>query len=262
MLTCHQPRYVLQGHWDSRVEVAPVTSASADNTVCKTGKFAVAWERVAAPPDSDRWANPNHDQNLRNIKYSNGDVHNVLILTPGENENAVTDRISEDYYFGSASVLRTADEHEFCLEKMPSYICQLKCFKNHICLDGMCRCIDEGTLAVIPNSREDQFIKSNKFIDYTSRYATKDQERHKSNVQRPALRHHIAHFCPDLDVARECIKKCMKTGKPAFCGKDHVCYCGHKYSEHSKNTSQDAEAVYAQFKDMYEKYFGPNYKPK
>ncbi|CAG9791355.1 unnamed protein product [Diatraea saccharalis] len=51
------PRYVLQGHWDSRVEVAPVTSASADNTVCKTGKFTVAWERVPAPPDSDKWYN-------------------------------------------------------------------------------------------------------------------------------------------------------------------------------------------------------------
>lgn len=52
-----QPRYVLQGHWDSRVEVAPVTSASADNTVCKTGKFVCAWERVSAPPDADKWYN-------------------------------------------------------------------------------------------------------------------------------------------------------------------------------------------------------------
>ncbi|XP_037292619.1 oxysterol-binding protein 1 [Manduca sexta] len=51
------PRYVLQGHWDSRVEVAPVTSTSPDNTVCKTGKFTVAWERVPAPPDSDKWYN-------------------------------------------------------------------------------------------------------------------------------------------------------------------------------------------------------------
>ncbi|CAG9559291.1 unnamed protein product [Danaus chrysippus] len=51
------PRYVLQGHWDSRVEVAPVTSASADNTVCKTGKFVVAWERVPAPADSEKWYN-------------------------------------------------------------------------------------------------------------------------------------------------------------------------------------------------------------
>ncbi|XP_060806652.1 oxysterol-binding protein 1 isoform X2 [Amyelois transitella] len=49
------PRYVLQGYWDSKVEVAPVTSASPDNTVCKTGKFCVAWERVPAPPDSDKW---------------------------------------------------------------------------------------------------------------------------------------------------------------------------------------------------------------
>ncbi|CAK1590392.1 unnamed protein product [Parnassius mnemosyne] len=51
------PRYVLQGHWDSRVEVAPVSSASADSTLCKTGKFSVAWQRVPAPPDSDKWYN-------------------------------------------------------------------------------------------------------------------------------------------------------------------------------------------------------------
>ncbi|XP_052738979.1 oxysterol-binding protein 1 [Bicyclus anynana] len=51
------PRYVLQGHWDSRVEVAPVTSASPDNTVCKTGKFTLAWQRVPAPPDADKCYN-------------------------------------------------------------------------------------------------------------------------------------------------------------------------------------------------------------
>ncbi|CAK1541537.1 unnamed protein product [Leptosia nina] len=51
------PRYVLQGHWDDRVEVAAVTSASSDNTVCKTGKFALAWQRVPAPPDCDKWYN-------------------------------------------------------------------------------------------------------------------------------------------------------------------------------------------------------------
>lgn len=50
-----QPRYVLQGHWDERVEVAPVTSSSSDNSVCKTGKFTVAWERVPAPPNSDKY---------------------------------------------------------------------------------------------------------------------------------------------------------------------------------------------------------------
>lgn len=48
-------RYVLQGHWDGRIEVAPVTSS--DNTVCKTGKFVAAWERVDAPPGSDKWYN-------------------------------------------------------------------------------------------------------------------------------------------------------------------------------------------------------------
>ncbi|XP_048482149.1 oxysterol-binding protein 1 isoform X2 [Plutella xylostella] len=51
------PRYVLQGHWDERVEVAPVTSTNGDNTVCKTGKFTVAWERVPAPDNADRWYN-------------------------------------------------------------------------------------------------------------------------------------------------------------------------------------------------------------
>ncbi|XP_045503137.1 oxysterol-binding protein 1 [Colias croceus] len=51
------PRYVLQGHWDARVEVAAVTSASPDNTVCKTGKFVLAWQRVPAPPDADKWYN-------------------------------------------------------------------------------------------------------------------------------------------------------------------------------------------------------------
>ncbi|XP_052751853.1 oxysterol-binding protein 2 isoform X2 [Galleria mellonella] len=51
------PRYVLQGHWDDRVEVAPVSSASPDNTVCKTGKFVLAWQRVPAPPDSHKWYN-------------------------------------------------------------------------------------------------------------------------------------------------------------------------------------------------------------
>ncbi|XP_050666644.1 oxysterol-binding protein 1 isoform X2 [Leptidea sinapis] len=51
------PRYVLQGYWDRSVEVAPVTSASADNSVCKTGKFVLAWQRVAAPADCDKWYN-------------------------------------------------------------------------------------------------------------------------------------------------------------------------------------------------------------
>lgn len=74
--------------------------------------------------------------------------------------------------------------------------------------------------------------------------------------EQPILRHHIAHFCPDLDVARQCIRKCMSQGKPAFCGKDHVCYCSHK-QKYPGNNLINATDVYTQFKDMYIKYFGP-----
>ncbi|KOB70385.1 Naphthoate synthase [Operophtera brumata] len=75
--------------------------------------------------------------------------------------------------------------------------------------------------------------------------------------ESPALRHHIAHFCPNLDIARECIYTCMKVGKPAFCGKDHKCYCGHKYSEHDKNPEININDMHLQFRDLYTKYFGP-----
>lgn len=51
----------------------------------------------------------------------------------------------------------------------------------------------------------------------------------------------------------------MVLGKPAFCGKDHMCYCGHKYTHTGKDDGGDAKAIYAQFKDMYKKYFGPNF---
>ncbi|CAG9787115.1 unnamed protein product [Diatraea saccharalis] len=155
-------------------------------------------------------------------------------------------------------MLRSEDEMQFCLGKIPAFICRLNCPGYHICLDGLCRCINEDTLAVIPDSRDDQFVNSNRFIDYTARLDNNRKEKKRSNKveSRPALRHHIAHFCPNLDDARVCIRTCMKTGKPAFCGKDHRCYCGHKYSAHSKDTPQDANATYAQFKDMYEKYFG------
>ncbi|XP_063394687.1 uncharacterized protein LOC134679666 isoform X2 [Cydia fagiglandana] len=69
-------------------------------------------------------------------------------------------------------------------------------------------------------------------------------------------RHQIAHFCPSLDVARECIRKCIGLGKAAFCGKDHKCYCGHKYSSHDSPDRQDALETYKEFSDMYAKYFG------
>lgn len=74
---------------------------------------------------------------------------------------------------------------------------------------------------------------------------------------RPSLRHHIAHFCPNMDIARQCINKCMERGKPAFCGKDHVCYCGHKYDSHHKDVPVNVNNTYSAFQDLYEKYFGP-----
>lgn len=75
--------------------------------------------------------------------------------------------------------------------------------------------------------------------------------------ERPALRHHIAHFCPNLKEARQCIRSCMKLGKPAFCGKDHVCYCGHRYTSHDQNIKVKKNDMYAEFRDLYQKYFGP-----
>lgn len=50
----------------------------------------------------------------------------------------------------------------------------------------------------------------------------------------------------------------MKLGKPAFCGKDHVCYCGHKYDTPESAVKVNAKDIYAQFRDMYKKYFGAN----
>ncbi|XP_022826173.1 uncharacterized protein LOC111356142 isoform X2 [Spodoptera litura] len=75
---------------------------------------------------------------------------------------------------------------------------------------------------------------------------------------KPALRHHVAHFCPNLDVARVCIRKCMTYGAPAFCGKDHICYCGHRYEDFDNsneiNTTIDPDEN--PYKDLYERYFG------
>ncbi|XP_063546635.1 uncharacterized protein LOC134754308 isoform X2 [Cydia strobilella] len=70
----------------------------------------------------------------------------------------------------------------------------------------------------------------------------------------PSRRHQIAHFCPSLDVARKCIRKCIELGKAAFCGKDHRCYCGHKYGSHDSPDKQDALEIHKEFSDMYAKY--------
>lgn len=81
------------------------------------------------------------------------------------------------------------------------------------------------------------------------------------SMEHPILRHHIAHFCPNLDLARVCIRKCMNVGKPAFCGKDHVCYCGHKYEVPGAVSNLTAADTHNQFRDLYEKYFGPKKQP-
>ncbi|XP_041968111.1 uncharacterized protein LOC121725285 [Aricia agestis] len=89
------------------------------------------------------------------------------------------------------------------------------------------------------------------------RYVYKDKRGPRT--ENNALRHHIAHFCPNVDEAKQCIFKCMKTGQPAFCGRDNVCYCGHRYTPMDDNSKNNTKATYSQYKELYQKYFGPNY---
>ncbi|CAG4964636.1 unnamed protein product [Colias eurytheme] len=120
--------------------------------------------------------------------------------------------------------------------------CQLECNnKNGVCIDGKCYCFSIREANAERSSHN--YEKSEESLQY---------------ALRPTVRHHIAHFCPNLEIARSCIRKCMVEGKPAFCGKDHVCYCGHKYKNTDINPKIDAQNVYNQFKDLYTKYFGPN----
>ncbi|KAG7309732.1 hypothetical protein JYU34_004229 [Plutella xylostella] len=86
-----------------------------------------------------------------------------------------------------------------------------------------------------------------------------EEDVYEIRLPAPSRRHHIAHFCPTLDIARECIRSCIPLGKPAFCGKDHVCYCGHRYSDSVKDEEIDPKESYNQFKDLYLKYFGPEF---
>ncbi|CAG9579650.1 unnamed protein product [Danaus chrysippus] len=148
-----------------------------------------------------------------------------------------------------------------CQSILQKLHCHLKCSeKNAICLKDKCFCVSDAvareyaSLNIAENEKEDGII------DFIDSGEDEGDETRIDNVPiyalRPTVRHHIAHFCPNLDIARECIKKCMTEGKPAFCGKDHVCYCGHKYSSHDINSKVDAKAMYAQFHDLYEKYFG------
>ncbi|XP_015115191.1 oxysterol-binding protein 1 isoform X1 [Diachasma alloeum] len=52
-------KWVVQGTWDSKIEIAPVisTSGSPDNPVYKTGPYTLAWKRRMPPEDSDKYYN-------------------------------------------------------------------------------------------------------------------------------------------------------------------------------------------------------------
>ncbi|XP_044002352.1 oxysterol-binding protein 1 isoform X2 [Aphidius gifuensis] len=50
-------KWVVQGTWDNKIEIAPVisTSGSADNPVYKTGPYVLAWIRRPPPDDCDKY---------------------------------------------------------------------------------------------------------------------------------------------------------------------------------------------------------------
>ncbi|KAJ0177919.1 hypothetical protein K1T71_006792 [Dendrolimus kikuchii] len=138
-----------------------------------------------------------------------------------------------------------------CKNETLQGLCQIKCGDHHACVLGKCFCLQPSVanrnVQDASQSAEPQEIKLLPYNEQLSR-----EEVYK----KPTLRHHIAHFCPDLEQARKCIRGCMRHGKPAFCGKDHVCYCGHKYDTPVDDDKLDATNVYAEFKDLYAKYFG------
>ncbi|XP_073994290.1 oxysterol binding protein isoform X1 [Rhodnius prolixus] len=51
--------WIVSGTWDTKIEVAPVTSIEGthDNPIYKTGPYTVAWERQSPPPDCDKYYN-------------------------------------------------------------------------------------------------------------------------------------------------------------------------------------------------------------
>ncbi|XP_058458562.1 oxysterol-binding protein 1 isoform X2 [Malaya genurostris] len=54
-----QVKWVINGTWDSKIEIAPVTSTSgsAENPVYKTGNYKTAWSRRMPPKDCDKYYN-------------------------------------------------------------------------------------------------------------------------------------------------------------------------------------------------------------
>ncbi|XP_050349434.1 uncharacterized protein LOC126772869 [Nymphalis io] len=173
--------------------------------------------------------------------------------------------VDDDYYYISA--LRSSSL--ICKNFVQQMYCQIKCgMEAAICIHENCYCLsltlagakDVAHQHQIDEIRQDEREHENvNFIESDELHMIQKASPETSDsfyAKRPTVRHHIAHFCPNLDVARECIKKCMVVGKPAFCGKDHVCYCGHSYSNNDDDTAADAKETYAQFKDLYTKYFG------
>ena len=42
-------KWVVNGEWDNKIEIAPVISASNNCAVVKTGPYILAWERKMPP---------------------------------------------------------------------------------------------------------------------------------------------------------------------------------------------------------------------
>nr|XP_049693157.1 uncharacterized protein LOC110373304 [Helicoverpa armigera] len=175
------------------------------------------------------------------------------------------------YYFGSNEPPRTSKALSYgnCRTEETANYCYEKCGSKHTCLLGQCFCVNEYITSGDSNLviKTEEFRVRHKVLP--SKSSEEEDEEESTNLEpnnlgqgleeHPALRHHIAHFCPDLDLARDCIYQCMAVGKPAFCGKDHVCYCGHLYENPATNPGMNPNESYNQFRDLYEKYFGPEY---
>ncbi|XP_053983794.1 oxysterol-binding protein 1 isoform X2 [Hylaeus volcanicus] len=55
----NEVKWVVQGTWDTKIEIAPVisTSGTLDNQVYKTGPYILAWKRRMPPEDSEKFYN-------------------------------------------------------------------------------------------------------------------------------------------------------------------------------------------------------------
>ncbi|XP_003427315.3 oxysterol-binding protein 1 isoform X3 [Nasonia vitripennis] len=59
MNSSKEVKWVVQGNWDSKIEIAPVisTSGTPDNPVYKTGPYNCAWKRRLPPDDCEKYYN-------------------------------------------------------------------------------------------------------------------------------------------------------------------------------------------------------------